>query len=288
MYICVYHACVLYCHELAETIVWAFVTCSNCLICKRKWALVLTLLNTIAQKCNPCLSYHILPFIKIFSYIACLPSLPSTCWPTHNIESLQILLDHPQPPLPYPYKDIRHIAPSSWHTTTWESLNDIEGFITFTDPWNLPLDYQDNCHIMPKVLSQLGNIPKPLLSKPDLKNFNLCQIYLQTLTLLDIATSSGKEIDLHIWKGHRSSCKSSLTWPHLIRPSSAWWVVWHKTLHLLFTDSVRSTKILPQYCLHSWYPKAPSHQLWPTFINPSTSILYTRLSQHNSFRIYSH
>ena len=141
---------------------------------------------------------------------------------------------------------------------------------------------------MPKVLSQLVNTTKPLLSKPDLQKFNLCQIYLQGRTLSDIATSSGKQIDCHFWKGHRSSHKSSFTWPHQIRPSTACWALWRKTLHLLFTDSVRSNKILPQYCLHSWYPKAPFHQFWPTFIDPPTSLLYTRLAQHNSFRIYSH
>ena len=59
-----------------------------------------------------------------------------------NIETLQIIIGHPQPPLSYPYKDIRHIAPPSWLTTTWEFLNDIEGTITLTGPWNLPLDRQ--------------------------------------------------------------------------------------------------------------------------------------------------
>ena len=137
---------------------------------------------------------------------------------------------------------------------------------------------------MPKVLSQLVNTPKPILSKPDLQKFNFCQIYLQVFTLSDIATSSGKGIEPHFWKGYRSSCKSSLTWPHQIRPFTACWAVWQKTLHLLFTDSVRSTKILPQYCLHSWYPKAPSHPLWSTFIDPSTStsLLYSTLDLHST------
>ena len=90
------------------------------------------------------------------------------------IETLQIIIGHPQPPLSYPYKEIRHIAPPSWLTTTWEFLNDIEGTITLTDPWNLPLDHQGDCHIMSKVLSQLVYTPKPLLSKPDLQKFFPC------------------------------------------------------------------------------------------------------------------
>ena len=53
MNICVYHACFLYWHELTITMCPDFVTCSNCLSCNWKWALVLTPLSTIAQKCYP-------------------------------------------------------------------------------------------------------------------------------------------------------------------------------------------------------------------------------------------
>ena len=76
---------------------------------------------------------------------------------------------------------------------------------------------------MPQVLSQLVVKPKLFLSKADLQKFSLCCIQLQGLTLSDIATSSGKEIDSQFWKGHRSSQKFSLRWPHQIWPSSTCW-----------------------------------------------------------------
>jgi hypothetical protein len=140
---------------------------------------------------------------------------------------------------------------------------------------------------MPQVLSQLVHIPKPILSKADLQKVNICCIFLQVLTLSDIATSSGREIDIHFWRGHRSSRKSSLKWPHQIRPSTTCRAIWRKTLHLLFTDSARSTRILPAHCLHSWLPNSPYHQLWPTNIDPSTSLLFTKLAGSNSYIIYS-
>ena len=62
MNVCMYHACLLPCHEFAKSIVLTFVTCSNCLNCNWKRASVLTLLNTIAQKFYPCILYCILPF----------------------------------------------------------------------------------------------------------------------------------------------------------------------------------------------------------------------------------
>ena len=39
------------------------VTSLNCQLCNSKWALVLTLLNMITQKCYPCISHGIIPFI---------------------------------------------------------------------------------------------------------------------------------------------------------------------------------------------------------------------------------
>ena len=77
MYICVYHDCLLYCHELAETVCLDIIACLNCLNCDWKWALVPTLYNTIAWKCYPC----------IWHLVYCIPrSLPlllvcSHSWP---------------------------------------------------------------------------------------------------------------------------------------------------------------------------------------------------------------
>ena len=141
---------------------------------------------------------------------------------------------------------------------------------------------------MPTVLSQVFHIPNPLLSRSDLQKFNLCRIYLQVITLSDITTSSVTEIDCHFWNGHRSSQKSSLNWPHQIRTSSTCWGIWCKILHLLFTDSARSKRIIPSHCLHRWLPNSKSHQLWPTYVDPTTSQLFTRLAGANTYIIYQH
>ena len=69
-----------------------------------------------------------------------------------NIDTLQILLGLPLPSLSYPYKDIAPIAPSSWLTTTWEFVDDINGSVTLSDPWIIPLNWEGDCHIMPTVL----------------------------------------------------------------------------------------------------------------------------------------
>ena len=84
-------------------------------------------------------------------------------------------------------------------------LDDIDGSVTLSDPWIIPLNWEGDCHIMPTVLSQLFHTPNPLLSKPDLQKINLCCIFLQVITLSDNRACSGTEIDCHFWTGHRSS-----------------------------------------------------------------------------------
>ena len=73
MSVCLYHACFLYWHELAKTMCTDFVTCLNRLNCHWKWALALTLYNTIAWKHYLCTSS-----------VACLPSLPATLQATQR------------------------------------------------------------------------------------------------------------------------------------------------------------------------------------------------------------
>ena len=86
MIVCIYHACFLYWHELAETMYPDFVTCSNCLNCYWKWALALTLYNMIAWKCYPCTSF-----------VAYLPSLLATFQPTHLFHWWSYLCFQPCP-----------------------------------------------------------------------------------------------------------------------------------------------------------------------------------------------
>ena len=85
-----------------------------------------------------------------------------------NRDTLQLLLGYTSPPpsLSYPYQNIVPIAPPSWLITTWEFLNNINSKVTFTNPWNLPIDWQGDCHIMPQVLSQLVHIPKLICPRP--------------------------------------------------------------------------------------------------------------------------
>ena len=129
---------------------------------------------------------------------------------------------------------------------------------------------------MTQVLERLIDTTSPLLTRPELKKFNLCRLYLQVITLTDITTSSGREININFWKGNRSSRTSNLKWPRQIRPSQQCWTILRRTLHLQFTESPKSNRLNQGHHLYNWLPHSPLHQQWPTFIDPSTLLLYSR------------
>ena len=54
----------------------------------------------------------------------------------------------------------------------------------------------------------------------------------------------------------------------------------------MFADSAKSKRIIPSLCLHRWLPNSKSHQLWPTYVDPTTSQLFNRLVGANTYIIY--
>ena len=129
---------------------------------------------------------------------------------------------------------------------------------------------------MTQDLECLVDVTSPLLTLPELRKFNLCQLYLQVLILPDITTSSGREIDINFWKGNHSSCTSHLKWLRQIRPSPQCWTIWRRSLHLLFTELSNSKWLNQGHYLYHLPSHSLTHQQWPTFIDPSTLLLYSR------------
>ena len=136
-----------------------------------------------------------------------------------NIDMLQLIIGLPDPPLTYSLPHISTLVPPSWVSNLWQFLNDLQGTLKFNNPWYFPLGRENDCNLMTQVLECLIDTTFPLLALPKLKKFNLCQLYLKVITLSDITTSSGREIDINFGKGHRSSCTSNLKWPRQIRSS---------------------------------------------------------------------
>jgi hypothetical protein len=57
---------------------------------------------------------------------------------------------------------------------------------------------------------------------------NFCRLYLQVLTVADIAAADGIHLTLHAISGTRDPfCASSWEWPSMPRPPSAAWTQWN-------------------------------------------------------------
>ncbi len=63
---------------------------------------------------------------------------------------------------------------------------------------------------------------------------------------------------------------------------------WCRFLHTHFTTHKSKTKLLPCKRLYEWLPSAPSHQNWPSYLNPNTSKLYCNIStSEDLFLVYN-
>ena len=95
-----------------------------------------------------------------------------------NIDTLQLIIGLPDPPLTYPLPHKFTLASPSWVANLLQFLNDLKGTLKFNNPWYFPLDRENDCNLMTQVLERLIDTTSPLLTCPELKKFNLCRLYL--------------------------------------------------------------------------------------------------------------
>ena len=91
-----------------------------------------------------------------------------------NIDTLQLIIGLPDPPLTYSLTHISTLAPPFWVATSWQFLNDLKGTFKFNNPWYFPLDRENDCNLMTQVLERLIDTKFPLLTPPEQRKFNLC------------------------------------------------------------------------------------------------------------------
>lgn len=170
------------------------------------------------------------------------------------LDTLQLHLGFPLSPLTYPYTSISRYIDPSWLSSTWDLMTEASALLTLSDQWTLPLDRQNDCHLMPQLVSLAATFS---LSTPDLVKFNRCRLYLQVLTLSNIVDSSGNTINTDFWKGNKITRISSLSWPKQARPGPTSWTIWRRLLCRLFTIKSRSPHLRPQSRLYAWLPSSP-------------------------------
>ena len=91
------------------------------------------------------------------------------------------------------------------------------------------------------------------LSKQDLKNLNACRLFLQVITVADIATQNGNHIE-ECYKECRHNRESVLTWPVQIEPTNKQKKLWTRMIDRLCIGENLITS------LGRW--TSPTHQIW--------------------------
>ena len=75
------------------------------------------------------------------------------------LDTLQLHLGFPLSPLTYPYTSISRYIDPSWLSSTWYFMTEASALLTLSDQWTLPLDRQNDCHLMPQLVSLAATFP---------------------------------------------------------------------------------------------------------------------------------
>jgi len=137
-----------------------------------------------------------------------------------------------------------------WCTTSWiaslsEGLIKIKGGLETTFTRHRIVREYDR-HIM-NIFDDWN------LSKQDLKNLNACRLFLQVITVADIATQNGNHIE-ECYKECRYNRESVLTWPVQIEPTNKQKKLWTRMIDRLCIGENLITS------LGRW--TSPTHQIW--------------------------
>lgn len=102
----------------------------------------------------------------------------------------------------------------------------------------------------------------------DIEKINLCRLYLEVLTLADIASGDGSTVEPDYYNGQRSAQRRSrLKWPRQANPPPPAWRLWRLAIDTLWSNN---REIQPP--LETWLT-API-QRWTWYHDAGTNSLY--------------
>jgi hypothetical protein len=149
---------------------------------------------------------------------------------------------------------------AGWVTSLWEFAYTTQISFDYPTHWHPAIPREHDKTLMDHFTSL--QLPSAILG-----TLNRCRLYLQVITVSDIAATNGLFILQQIREGrHLSTRRSRLEWPNQGRPSSAKWAIWKVNL-----SSLESYGRLIEP-LGKWVE--PSHQRWEHFLDPATNMLY--------------
>jgi hypothetical protein len=153
---------------------------------------------------------------------------------------------------------------SGWLTSLWEFITKIQFKLIYPSQWLPTLSRAGDFHLM-EVFSTL-NLPHSAMT-----SLNRCRLYLQVITVSDIASADGTYILPQFRLGQPQDDRTStLLWPIQGRPTRSEWQLWDQTL-----DHIEQHQrlITP---LGEWLHLP--HQTWQYYLHHPTLVVYHILS----------
>jgi hypothetical protein len=153
-----------------------------------------------------------------------------------------------------PFQIVKSAITHTWITDLWNFLDRFQIKIQ-DNVGQLRLQRQNDKFIMEEFI-------KANVDGNELKQLNECRMFLNVVTLSDIATADGSEITINAWEGQKEDRGGSqYQWPRTQQALSAdHWKLWRRTLTKAFLATGPPRKL--QEKLHAWRKGLPTKWKW--------------------------
>ncbi len=179
------------------------------------------------------------------------------------ISHLQLHTGSGDPFFSLPYPHFSRWIDQNWLTSIWKHTHQIHIKVEVEKHW-IPTLAREHDNFLMEIF-QAHNF-----SPSQLRQLNHCRLFLQVITISDIATADGKRILPSALQGIRASDRSSsLQWPRQESPPKPVWDLWRLALSHFSTQSRLNQS------LGRWVNKP--HQTWVWYMDLPTKIVYRLL-----------
>jgi len=182
---------------------------------------------------------------------------------------------------------------AKWLASLRQYLATVSGRIELDHTYIPRLERINDRHIMDLVLQSHRFTPK------EIRMINYCRLYLQAVTISDVTTATGRDLDLTMLQGMRSRLSSKTKWHHFnqSKPSTKAWKLWRRANGLWSRDNGTLTEPLREWLqqpsLHrrTWHAYQDSNELLYIQRNfqesPTYSIYFPLATKSQTHTYYS-
>ena len=170
------------------------------------------------------------------------------------------------------YEIYGHLATDSWMKNVWEFGHRNSIIIGETTTSGMLLREEDKN--LASVLEHATKID--VINKGEWRTMNRCRLYLNVITVADITTGNGKEIDINFWRGEKDIFRSrNVGWPDQGNPSKRDWATWRRILSVCLCKDDKRNLTNP---LGRWNHKTAESTLtkWRWFWDDVSKELYEK------------